>query len=144
MCLLSTYTLKAIFTLICKIYASYNTFERNNLILDHLSRGMSLTTRYRHRLVKLAIFFFFWMGTQNGHNVPFLKSASLGKRKRKATKRIKQIGKDSFYPPLSFFYREYVFLMYFLITRLFFLLWRFSWKCIISEIWFFEILKSIG
>ena len=31
------------------------------------------------------------MGTQNGHNVPFLESASLRKRKRKAIKRIKQI-----------------------------------------------------
>ena len=30
------------------------------------------------------------MGTQNGHNVPFLKSASLRKRKRKAMKRIKK------------------------------------------------------
>ena len=29
------------------------------------------------------------MGTQNGHNVPFIESASLGKRKRKAMKRIK-------------------------------------------------------
>ena len=26
-------------------------------------------------------------------------------------------GKDTFYPPPPFFYREYVFLMYFLITR---------------------------
>ena len=31
------------------------------------------------------------MGTQNGHNVSFLESASLRKRKRKAMKRIKQI-----------------------------------------------------
>ena len=31
------------------------------------------------------------MGTQSGHNVPFLESASLKKRKRKAMKRIKQI-----------------------------------------------------
>ena len=44
-----------IFTFTCKISALYNTFERNNFILDHLSRGMSLTTGYRHRLVKLAI-----------------------------------------------------------------------------------------
>ena len=29
------------------------------------------------------------MGTQNGHNVPFLESASLKKRKRKAIKRTK-------------------------------------------------------
>ena len=35
------------------------------------------------------------MGTQNGHNVPFLESASLRKRKRKAIKRIKQINKIS-------------------------------------------------
>ena len=35
------------------------------------------------------------MGTQNGHNVPFLESASLKKRKRKAMKRIKQIYKIS-------------------------------------------------
>ena len=35
------------------------------------------------------------MGTQNGHNVPFLKSASLKKRKIKAMKRIKQIYKIS-------------------------------------------------
>ena len=35
------------------------------------------------------------MGTQNGHNVPFLKSASLKKRKKKAMKRIKQISKIS-------------------------------------------------
>ena len=54
-CLLNTYTLKAIFTYTCKINESYNTFERNNLILDHLSRGLSLTIGYRHRLVKLAI-----------------------------------------------------------------------------------------
>ena len=33
------------------------------------------------------------MGTQNGHNVPFLKSASLKKRKRKAMKKIIQIYK---------------------------------------------------
>ena len=31
------------------------------------------------------------MGTQNGHKVPFLQSASIRKRKRKAMKRIKQI-----------------------------------------------------
>ena len=31
------------------------------------------------------------MGTKNGHNVPFLESASLRKRKRKAMKRIKKI-----------------------------------------------------
>ena len=35
------------------------------------------------------------MGTQNGHNVPFLESASLKARKRKAIKRIKQIYKIS-------------------------------------------------
>ena len=35
------------------------------------------------------------MGTQNGLNVPFLESASLKKRKRKAVKRIKQICKIS-------------------------------------------------
>ena len=35
------------------------------------------------------------MGTQNGHNVPFLESASLKKRKRKAMKRIEQIHKIS-------------------------------------------------
>ena len=35
------------------------------------------------------------MGTQNGHNVPFLESASPRKRKRKAMKRIKQIYKIS-------------------------------------------------
>ena len=35
------------------------------------------------------------MGTQNGHNVTFLESASLKKRKRKAMKRIKQIYKIS-------------------------------------------------
>ena len=35
------------------------------------------------------------MGTQNGHNVPFLESASLKKRKRKAVKRIKQVYKIS-------------------------------------------------
>ena len=35
------------------------------------------------------------MGTQNGHNVPFLESASLKKRKRKVVKRIKQIYKIS-------------------------------------------------
>ena len=28
------------------------------------------------------------MGTQNGHNVPFLETASLKKRKRKVMKRI--------------------------------------------------------
>ena len=35
------------------------------------------------------------MRTQNGHNVPFLESASLRKRKRKAMKRIKQFYKIS-------------------------------------------------
>ena len=40
-------------------------------------------------------FFFLWMGTQNGHSVPFLESASLKKWKRKAMKRIKQIHKIS-------------------------------------------------
>ena len=35
------------------------------------------------------------MRTQNGHNGPFLESASLKKRKRKAMKRIKQIYKIS-------------------------------------------------
>ena len=35
------------------------------------------------------------MGTQNGHNVPFLESASLKKWKRKAMKKIKQIHKIS-------------------------------------------------
>ena len=35
------------------------------------------------------------MGTQNGHNVPFLESASLKKRKRKVMKRIKKIYKTS-------------------------------------------------
>ena len=35
------------------------------------------------------------MGTQNGHNVPFLESASLRKRKRNTIKRIKQIYKIS-------------------------------------------------
>ena len=35
------------------------------------------------------------MGTQNGHNVSFLKSASLRTRKRKAMKRIKLIYKIS-------------------------------------------------
>ena len=34
------------------------------------------------------------MGTQNEHNVPFLESVSLKKRKRKAMKRIKQIDKN--------------------------------------------------
>ena len=35
------------------------------------------------------------MGTQNGHNVPFLESASLEKRKRSVMKRIKQFCKMS-------------------------------------------------
>ena len=35
------------------------------------------------------------MGTQNGHNVTSLESASLKKRKRKAMERIKQIYKIS-------------------------------------------------
>ena len=35
------------------------------------------------------------MGTQNGHNVPFLESASLEKRKRSVMKRIKQFYKES-------------------------------------------------
>ena len=35
------------------------------------------------------------MGTQNGHNVPFLESASLRKRKRKATKKNTYIYKIS-------------------------------------------------
>ena len=35
------------------------------------------------------------MGTQNGHNVPFLESASLKKRKRNVMKRIKQFYKIS-------------------------------------------------
>ena len=35
------------------------------------------------------------MGTQNGHNVPFLESASLQKRKRNIMKRIKQFYKIS-------------------------------------------------
>ena len=35
------------------------------------------------------------MGTQNGHNVPFLESASPKKWKRKAVKRIKLIHKIS-------------------------------------------------
>ena len=35
------------------------------------------------------------MGTHNGHSVPFLKSSSLKKRKRKVMKRIKQIQKIS-------------------------------------------------
>ena len=35
------------------------------------------------------------MGTQNGHNVPFLESASLKKRKRNVMKRIKQFHKIS-------------------------------------------------
>ena len=35
------------------------------------------------------------MGTQNGHNVPFLESASLKKRKRNVIKRIKQYYKIS-------------------------------------------------
>ena len=35
------------------------------------------------------------MGTQNGHNVPFLESASLKKRKRSVMKRIKQFYKIS-------------------------------------------------
>ena len=39
------------------------------------------------------------MGTQNGHNVPFLEAVSLKKRKRKATKRIKQI--DEIFNPLT-------------------------------------------
>ena len=33
------------------------------------------------------------MGQQNGHNVPFLESVSLEKRKRKAMTRIKQMTK---------------------------------------------------
>ena len=33
------------------------------------------------------------MRTQNGHNVPFLESVALTKRKRKAMKRIKRIDK---------------------------------------------------
>ena len=33
------------------------------------------------------------MGTQNGHNVPFLESESLKKRERKVMTRIKQIAK---------------------------------------------------
>ena len=33
------------------------------------------------------------MGTQNGHNVPFLESAFLRKRKRKAMRKIKQTHK---------------------------------------------------
>ena len=32
---------------------------------------------------------FLWMGTQNGHSLPFLESASLKNRKRKAMQRIK-------------------------------------------------------
>ena len=33
------------------------------------------------------------MGTENGHNVPFVESVSLKKRKKKEMKRIKQIAK---------------------------------------------------
>ena len=42
--------------------------------------------------MKYIIFFFFhiYMETQNGHNVPFLESASPRKRKRKAMKIIKE------------------------------------------------------
>ena len=40
-------------------------------------------------------FFFLWVGIQNGHNVPFLESASLEKRKRNVMKRIKQFYKIS-------------------------------------------------
>ena len=35
------------------------------------------------------------MGTQNGHNVPFLEPASLEKRKRNIMKRLKQLYKIS-------------------------------------------------
>ena len=38
---------------------------------------------------RLLFLLLLWMGTQNWHNVPFLESASLKKRKRKAMKRIK-------------------------------------------------------
>ena len=38
-------------------------------------------------------FFFLRMGIQNVHNVPFLESASLKKRKRNMMKRIKQFYK---------------------------------------------------
>ena len=40
-------------------------------------------------------FFFLWMGTQNGHNVPFLESASLEKRKRSVIKQFYKISKKS-------------------------------------------------
>ena len=43
----------------------------------------------------LFFLFFLWMGTQNRHNVPFLKFAFLKKRKRKVIKGIKQIYKIS-------------------------------------------------
>ena len=58
----------------------------------------SLTTLYRpqHFYGALySVFLFLSLGTQNGHNVPFLESASLKIRKRKAMKRIKQIYKIS-------------------------------------------------
>ena len=50
-----------------------------------------------------------------------MESSKGGGGQLKVVSVIKGAGsKDSFYPPLSFFYREYVFRMYFLITRLFF------------------------
>ena len=65
----------------------------------------SSSWKIRESRVLIFFFFFFFliittiiilrMGTQNGHNVLFLKSASLKERKRKAMKRIKQIYKIS-------------------------------------------------
>ena len=45
-------------------------------------------------LLKVVVVVVFLMGTQNGHNVPFLEFASFRKRKRKAMKRIKQFIKS--------------------------------------------------
>ena len=44
---------------------------------------------------KCFFFFFLWMGTQNGQNVPLLESASLEKRKRSVIKQFYKISKKS-------------------------------------------------
>ena len=71
-------------------------FQRGNFFTPSTPTSSPVVTSSAG-LGPLFFFFFllFLMGTQNGHNVPFLESASHKKRKRNVMKRIKQFYKIS-------------------------------------------------
>ena len=77
-------------------FRSFDEFSKSlEVKFSSINQKLSQVMSSSSHNVEHVFFFFLWMGIQNGHNVPFLKSVSLQKRKIKALKRIKQIFKIS-------------------------------------------------